>query len=94
MFVGVLTIELHIPEASSLKEKRSVVKGMKDRMISRFKVAAAEVGETADKWQRATIGVACVSSERAHAEEVLNKVADMVRSNTSVELLDYTIEVL
>ena len=94
MFVGVLTIELHIPESGSLKGKRAVVKGLKDRIISRFKVAAAEVGEDTDKWQRTTIGVACVSSEKAHAVEVLNKVVDLVRSNTSVELLDYTIEVL
>ena len=94
MFVGVMVLDLHIPEASSLKEKRSVVKGLKDRIISRFKVAAAEVGDTADKWQLTSIGVACVSTEKAHAVEVLNKVADMVRSNTSVELLDYTIEVL
>ncbi len=94
MFIGVLTLDLRIPEASSLKEKRSVIKGLKDRIISRFKVAAAEVGDTADKWQLATIGVACVSSEKAHAVDVLNKVAEMVRSNTSVELLDYSIEVL
>ncbi len=93
MFIGVLTIELHIPLAGSLKGRRSVVKGMKDRIRSRFNVSVAEVGET-DLWQRATIGVACVSGDKTYAGQALNKVVDMVRASTSVELLDYTIEII
>jgi len=93
MFVGVLTIEIHIPESGSLKSRRSVVKGMKDRIRSRFNVSVAEVGET-ELWQRATLGVAVVSGDKAHAGEVLDKVVDLVRSNTSAELLDYNIEIL
>jgi len=93
MFVGILTIELHIPESGSLKGRRAVVKGMKDRIRSRFNVSVAEVDE-AGLWQRATLGVACVSNEKSHADQVLNKVVDLVRSNTSVELLDYAIEII
>ncbi|MGA2192661.1 MAG: DUF503 domain-containing protein [Nitrospirota bacterium] len=93
MFVGVLTIELHIFESGSLKSKRSVVKGLKDRIRSRFNVSVAEVADN-DLWQRATLGVACVSGEKAHAVEMLNKVMDLVRSNTSAELIDYQIEVM
>ena len=93
MYVGILTVELHIPEAGSLKSKRSVVKGMKDRIRSRFNVSVAEV-DSNDLWQRATLGVACVSNDRAHAGEVLDKVVDLIRSNTSAELMDYQIEIL
>jgi len=93
MFIGVLTVELHIPESGSLKGRRSVVKGLKDRIRSRFNVSVAEVGET-ELWQRATIGVACVSGDKAYAGQVLDKVVEMVRSNTSVELLDYTVEII
>jgi len=92
MFVGILTVELHIPQSCSLKDKRRVVKGLKERIRARFNVSVAEVGET-ELWQRATLGIASVSSSRPHAGEVLDKVADLVRSNTSVEVLDYHIEV-
>ncbi|MBI5190221.1 MAG: DUF503 domain-containing protein [Nitrospirae bacterium] len=93
MFVGILTAELHVPESGSLKGKRSVVKGLKDRIGSRFNVSVAEVGET-ELWQRATLGVAVVSNDRAHADEVLAKVVDLIRSSTSAELLDYQIEIV
>ncbi len=93
MFVGVLTVELHIPESGSLKSRRSVVKGLKDRIRSRFNVSVSEVGET-ELWQRATLGVAVVSGEKAHAGEVLDKVVELVRSSTSAEMLDYRIEIL
>jgi len=93
MFVGVLTIELHIPESGSLKDKRRAVKGMKERIRSRFNVSVAEVGDETDLWQRATLGVACVSNSRPHAGEILDKVVELVRSNTSVELIDYGISV-
>ena len=93
MFVGVLTVDLFIPESGSLKSRRSVVKGMKDRIRSRFNVSVAEVGE-AGLWQRATIGVACVSGDKSHAGEILDKVMDLVRSNTAVELLDYQVEII
>jgi len=92
MFVGILTIELHIPGSRSLKDKRRAVKGVKERIRARFNVSVAEVGET-ELWQRATLGVVTVSSGRAHAGEMLDKVVDLVRSNTSLELLDYHIDV-
>ncbi|HEY3347170.1 MAG TPA: DUF503 domain-containing protein [Nitrospirota bacterium] len=93
MFVGILTVELHIPEAGSLKGKRSVVKGLKDRIRSKFNVSVAEVGDN-DLWQRTTIGISCVSSEKKHAGEMLDHVLDLIRSNTSAELIDYQIEIL
>lgn len=93
MFVALLTLELHIPGSGSLKDRRRVVKGMKDRIRSRFNVSVAEVDET-ELWQRATLGIACVSNDRAHASEVLDKVVDLVRSNTSADLIDYGVEFL
>lgn len=93
MFIGVLTVELHVPDSGSLKSKRSVVKGLKDRIRSRFNVSVAEVGGN-ELWQRTTLGVASVSGDRGQASEVLDKVMDLIRSNTSVELVDYQIEVL
>lgn len=93
MFVGILTVEMVIYDAGSLKSKRSVVKGLKDRIRSKFNVSVAEV-DNRDLWQRATLGVACVSAEKNFTSDVLNKVVDLIRSNTSLELIDYQIEVL
>ncbi len=91
IFVGLLTVEIMIPESGSLKDKRRAVKGLKDRIRTRFNVSVAEVGET-ELWQRATLGVACVSGDKSYISGVLDKVVDQIRSNSSVELLDYTTE--
>jgi uncharacterized protein len=91
MTVGLLTMEIMVPASGSLKDKRRAVKGLKDRIRSRFNVSVAEVGET-ELWQRATIAVACVSNDRPHINGVLDKVVDLTRSVASVELLDYATE--
>ena len=68
MFVGVLRLRLEIVGARSLKDKRSVVKSMKERAQARFKVSVAEVGQLDDP-RRATIGVAVRENETS-AEEL------------------------
>lgn len=65
--VLLLTVELGIPHAQSLKQKRSAVKGLKDRIRSRFNASVAEVGHL-DKWQRAVLAAALVGSDRRHLE--------------------------
>jgi uncharacterized protein len=67
--VGLLSIELFLPEAQSLKDKRMVLRGVKDR-LKKFNVSVAEV-EHQDLWQRAGLGVVTVSNARAHVDETL-----------------------
>src|SRR5947208_15525991 len=74
MVVGILRLTLHVQGASSLKDKREVVRKVVDRPRSRFNVAAAEVAEN-DIWQRAVIGIAAVSNDRSFVNEVLDKSA-------------------
>jgi hypothetical protein len=71
--VGVITFELTLDEAHSLKDKRHFVKGLKDRLRSRFNVSVAEIGYQ-DSWQRGLIAAAIVAPDRAFAEQVLQKV--------------------
>lgn len=71
--IGVLTLELHIGDAHSLKDKRHVVKSLKDRLRTRFNVSVAEIDHQ-DVWQRSVIAAVTVSGERAHAEQVLQFV--------------------
>lgn len=92
MIVGVCQIRLHLPGKTSLKAKRQVVKSLLQRLTNEFGVAAAEVGEQ-DRWQVAVVGVACVSNETKHANEVLSKAVDFIqRTRPDVELLDYELD--
>jgi uncharacterized protein YlxP (DUF503 family) len=71
--VGVLTLELHIEGAQSLKDKRHTVKSLKDRLRGKFNVAVAEI-DYQDLWQRALVAAVTVSSDRTRAEQVLQLV--------------------
>ena len=94
MNVGVCKIKLRLPGNASLKGKRQVIKSITGRVEHRFNVSVAEI-DNHDLWQLATLGVACVSNDKRHANEVLSKVVDFItKSHFDVELLDYEIEIL
>jgi uncharacterized protein YlxP (DUF503 family) len=70
-YVGILSVELHFPEAVSLKGKRKHVKSAKTQLQNRFGASVAEV-EHHDLWQRAGLTVACVARGHAELEELLD----------------------
>ncbi|MFB3853002.1 MAG: DUF503 domain-containing protein [Vicinamibacterales bacterium] len=72
MVVGLLSLELYLPQSRSLKDKRMVLRGVKER-LRKFNVSVAEV-EHQDLWQRAVLGVAVVSSARTQADRELAAV--------------------
>jgi uncharacterized protein YlxP (DUF503 family) len=92
--VGVLRIVLHLPNSGSLKSKRQTVAGLLRQVRDQFDVAAAEVGD-GNRWQIAELGIACVSNESRHADEVLARVLTFVEArareavvaNVSTEML-------
>jgi len=92
MFIGVCTIEMHIPESGSLKTKRHSLKSLKDRIRAKFNVSVAEVDDN-DLWQKASLAVAAVSNDKSHLNQTLDHVLNMVRSVPEVSLLDYHIEI-
>jgi uncharacterized protein YlxP (DUF503 family) len=73
MYVGVAKLSLAVPNAHSLKEKRMVIRRVKDRVRERIGVAINEVGEL-DVWQRAELGVAIPSADRGKALELIDQV--------------------
>ncbi|HXX13541.1 MAG TPA: DUF503 domain-containing protein [Candidatus Eremiobacteraceae bacterium] len=73
MAIGLLTLELHLPEAQSLKDKRQVLRSLKDRLRGHFNVAVAEL-DFEETWQRSVVGVVTLSNEEQHVEESLQKV--------------------
>jgi uncharacterized protein len=86
MVIGILRLTLHLPNSESLKSKRQVVSGLLRRVRQRFQVAAAEVGER-DRWQLAQLGIACVSAEGAHADEILAHVLSFVERSAGEALV-------
>ena len=86
MHVLAMTIDLHLPQCRSLKEKRAVVRPVVDGIRNRFAVAVAETGYQ-DLLQRAEIGVATVSSSAKLATEVVDEVERFVWSFPEVEVL-------
>ncbi len=93
MFIGVCTIELHVPDSGSLKTKRQSLRSLKDRIRSRFNVSVAEVDNN-DLWQKASLAVAAVSNDKSHLNQTLDHVLNMVRAVPELSLLDYHIEIL
>lgn len=75
MPVGLLTLEIHIEDAQSLKDKRQVLRSLKDRLRAHFNVAVAELAHQ-DLWQRSRIGVVTISSDSKHLEESLAQIAE------------------
>ncbi|MBV9157638.1 MAG: DUF503 domain-containing protein [Acidobacteriaceae bacterium] len=71
--IGVLTLEIHVEESHSLKEKRHVVKSLKDRLRERFNVSVAEI-DFLDSWQNSVVAAVTVSKDRIHAEQILQAV--------------------
>ena len=71
--IGVLTLEIHVEHSHSLKEKRHVVKSLKDRLRERFNVSVAEI-DGLDSWQHAVVAAVTVSNDRTRAEQVLTAV--------------------
>jgi uncharacterized protein len=93
MIVGICTIELYLPDNGSLKDKRQVLKSLKDRLKRRFNVSIAEVDDQ-ELWQKTVMGVACVGNRKVYVNEVLDKVLGAIRGNPRVEIIDYRLEMM
>ena len=93
MTVGVLQLELSIADAMSLKDKRRVIRSLRDRIAARHNVSIAEVGAL-DQHRRSLIGIAMVANDSRYVEGALSKLVDFVRANANVDLEDYRIDLL
>ncbi len=92
MVVGICNIQLIMFENHSLKEKRHLTKSIIERIKHRYNVSIAEVGEQ-DKWQRAEIGIACVSNDKKHVDAVLQKIIGYIDRDGrfDMEIIQYDI---
>jgi uncharacterized protein YlxP (DUF503 family) len=74
MTIGIYTIEIHLPGARSLKEKRQVLRRLKDRLRARHNLAVSELEEHAGKWQRSGLMIVSVASNRDPLENLFEKI--------------------
>ncbi|MEZ5367052.1 MAG: DUF503 domain-containing protein [Bryobacterales bacterium] len=91
--IGLLTLELHIQAAHSLKDKRQVVRSLKDRIRRRFNVSVAEVDHQSS-WQLCTVAVVAVSSNKAGVESLLQSAEQAASSLLGADLVDSSIELI
>jgi len=96
MPIAFLTLELRIEGAQSLKDKRQVLRSLKDKLRNGFNVAVAEL-DANDLWQRATIGVVSISGSQDYLQELMQSVereAGRIASSTGAEITDSFVEFL
>jgi uncharacterized protein YlxP (DUF503 family) len=93
MTIGVLQLDFLVPGSRSLKDKRRVIKSLRERMRGRFNCAVAET-EFQDVWNRARLTVCVVSTESQHANTQLNEIARFASQSRDAEMIDYQIQML
>ena len=92
--VGILTIHLHLPGCTSLKEKRSLIKPFISRLHREFNISAAEM-DAQDAWQQAVIGCGMVGNDTAHLEQSLQAVIRWVEGNwPDGDVIEQRIEII
>jgi uncharacterized protein YlxP (DUF503 family) len=93
MVIGAMTLELDIPAAYSLKEKRAVLNRVRDRTRQKFNVSIAEIDDL-DVWNHACVAVVTVSNQHKHANQVLSKVLELMQTLPDCEVEDVAMEFL
>lgn len=91
MVIGVLQMALRLPAAHSLKEKRWVLKSLVTRIRSKFNVSVSEV-DFQDSWQKASVAVAHVGSDRSYANQLLDQVLNFTGTVKELEVVDSQLE--
>ncbi len=94
MTVGLCRVWLRLPENQSLKGKRQVIKSLVARLHNKFNIAVAEVDDQ-DRWQIASLGIACVTTSESHAHQIMSSVVAFIRrERPDAEMVDYRTEVV
>ncbi|MFC1703728.1 DUF503 domain-containing protein [Candidatus Omnitrophota bacterium] len=93
MTIGLLTVELIIPSSQSLKDKRQVLRSLKDRLRNNFNISLAEI-DGLDKWQRAVIAIVKVDGKRANIDKAFAHIVGYIEKFNHIELNNYEMEML
>ncbi len=93
MKIGLIRIHFHIAEAQSLKQKRQVMRSIKDRLRNQFNVAVAEIGSN-DLWQTGELAVVTVANEHQFVDSMLQKINNFFEEQLPIRVIEGRIEIL
>jgi uncharacterized protein YlxP (DUF503 family) len=93
MAIGLLTLEIYIPDSRSLKDKRQVLRSLKDRLRGRFNIAVAELDHQ-DNSQRSQVGIVSISNDATHLEQSLRTVLNEAEELLGRDLARHDLEIL
>lgn len=92
-FVGRCELDLHIENCHSLKEKRRVVKSLKDKLRNNYNIAVCEFGDLS-LWQRVQLGIVLCGNDKSVVDSKMKTVIDFFDRNHSVSLLDFELQII
>ncbi|HMO05003.1 MAG TPA: DUF503 domain-containing protein [Kiritimatiellia bacterium] len=93
MVIGCVQFKLSIPDANSLKDKRMVLRSLKDRMLNKMNVSVAETDHQ-DVWKSCGLTIVTVAAEKHIVESRISEVSDFIRSNPAIVVLDMMVEMI
>jgi uncharacterized protein YlxP (DUF503 family) len=91
LIIGLLTVDLFLPASGSLKEKRMVIKAIKDKIRHKFNVSIAEI-DFLDKWQRARLAVVQVGNSYSFIEKNMTAIFTLIEANGICEIVEHNLE--
>ncbi|NPA53168.1 MAG: DUF503 domain-containing protein [Aquificae bacterium] len=80
MFIGSIVFDIYIPHSGSLKEKRMIIRSLKEKLKKKFNVSVSEVGDV-EKWQTAQVAVVTVTPDKNQTEKVIQNIINFVETN-------------
>lgn len=93
MIIGIIKFMIFISNSNSLKEKRMVLRSLKNRLRNNFNISVIELDDH-DKWQRSTLALATIGSEKAGVNSLLSNIINFLEVNKQIQLLDYEMEMI
>ncbi|MGA2143073.1 MAG: DUF503 domain-containing protein [Brevinematales bacterium] len=94
MYIGILSVEMSIPYLESIKERRNVLRSIKDMVKKKFNVSIAEITETEDVTPSAKIAVAAVSGDASYLQSILSNVFNMIENFHPEKIVSYKTDII
>ena len=93
MIIGIAKLYIFIPDSSNLKEKRMVLRSLKNRLRNNFNISIIEL-DSQDKWQRSTLALAVIGTEKSKTNSLISNIINYIEQNKQIQLLDYEMEMI
>ncbi|MBL7197850.1 MAG: DUF503 domain-containing protein [Candidatus Omnitrophica bacterium] len=93
MIIGIVKLLIFISSSSSLKEKRMVLRSLKNKLRNNFNISIIEIDDY-DKWQKSTLALATIGTEKSRVNSLISNIINYLENNKQIQLLDYEMEMI